>query len=82
MFKVKPPIWQPILRFLKLSDPPDEIGGLWVGDPRTGQVEEVGRLKNYSKEKPYGPVGDVRWLPGGKKLSFVYNHELYTVPAD
>jgi hypothetical protein len=27
-------------------------------------------------------LSDLQWQPGGKRLSFVYKHGLYTVPAE
>ena len=37
-------------------------------------------------QDPYGflnsPLRDIRWLPDGRQVSFVYNGMLYVAPAD
>ena len=82
LFQPEPPFWQPLLHLLKMKDKPDAIGCLCVGDPETGQVHEVGRITVEADKAGYGPIGDVRWLPSGKRLSFKHQGVLYTVAAD
>lgn len=75
-----PPPWGALLRLLKMKDKPDAFGSLCVGDPMTGKVHEVGRIVVDSFVF-YEPIGDVRWLPDGKHLSFTHSGALYVVPA-
>jgi hypothetical protein len=82
LFLPAPSFWQPLLRLLKLRGSLTAVESLWIGDPITGRVQEVGHVRVYSDFIGYGPIGDVRWLPDGKHLSFLSGHELFTVPAD
>jgi len=80
LYQPNPPPWAALLRFLRMRDTPDAFGSLCVGDPTTGKVHEVGRIVDDGFMS-YGPVGDVRWLPDGKHLSFTHLGALYVVPA-
>ena len=80
LFQPTPSLWQPLLHLLRMRDTPDAVGGLYVGDPATGKVHEVGHIV-VDGFAGYGPIGDVRWLPSGKRLSFEHQGVLYTVPA-
>ena len=80
LFQPNPPPWGMLLRFLRMRDMPDATGRLCVGDPATGKVHEVGRIVVHGFVG-YGPIGDIRWLPDGKHLSFTHSGALYVVPA-
>jgi hypothetical protein len=58
---------------------PSTAETLWVTRLDGSEPHEVG----YLPVKPDAPLPeDLRWLPGGSQLSFVYKGALYTVPAD
>ena len=69
-----------ILPMVKLV--PKTVTGLWVSQIDGSNLHEIGHLDNPSGPNKIPPIDYVRWLPDGKKLSFVYRDALYTVPAD
>jgi len=56
-----------------------------LGKPlETGQMEEIGRLRTGGRHPELPDLLDmdtVQWLPGGKRISFVYDGYLYVVDA-
>ena len=80
IYEIRPygPAWmQRILTFL--GQHKHKVIGLWVSRLDGSHMHEIGHL-------PYQPDEEIpqqiRWAPGGKRLSFVYKGSLYTVPAD
>ena len=58
---------------------------IWVSAVDGSNFREVGHFPNYegpSEFKIDDPIRTFQWLPSGKKLSFVHNDSLYTVPVD
>jgi hypothetical protein len=51
---------------------------LWGSNIDGSRRVEIG----YMAEAGWGRGERLLWLPGGKRLSFVYNDNLYTVPVD
>jgi hypothetical protein len=58
---------------------PHTVETLWVTRLDGSEPQEVGYLP-FKTDDPLPE--DLRWLPGGKQLSFIYKGALYTVPAD
>ena len=64
---------------------PHPTVGLWVSQLDGSNMHKIGHMTpmvpkgalNASLETSY-----IRWLPGVKKLSFVYDDTLWTVPSD
>lgn len=50
--------------------------GLWVSRLDGAEMTEIGH--KYYEDRP-GELTDLQWLPGDKKISFIYNDALYTV---
>jgi hypothetical protein len=58
---------------------------LWVSRLDGSQMHEVGSIVLRSPAVRAGQISwpwNIRWLPGGKRLSFLYNDALWTVPAE
>ena len=77
-----PPFWHTHLRPPKMEGEQSGVASLLVGSPATGRVYTVGYAPLSGMTTGREQFRDVRWVPGGKRLSFVYLDELYTVPAD
>lgn len=81
----------------KLPDDPGH-GELWVSNVDGSTMHLLGCLgtdyhrKGVPKELDYGPVAEddadkalpmqIRWLPDGKQLSFLYEKSLWTIPVN
>ena len=76
------PLWRPHLRPPKMKGEQSGLVSLWVASPTTGRVYTVGYVPLTDMTYGGEQFSDIRWVPGGKRLSFVYLDELYTVPAD
>jgi hypothetical protein len=58
-----------------------ELFRLWTSDLEGGNVQEVGALRvEVSGGKRFWPQ-DVRWLPDGKRITFVFKDSLWVAPA-
>ncbi len=58
---------------------PHYVIALWTCRPDGKERQEIGEMPyKVDEETPT----DLRWLPGGKRLSFLYKGTLYTVPAN
>ncbi|HLV79905.1 MAG TPA: hypothetical protein VKT32_06460 [Chthonomonadaceae bacterium] len=53
---------------------------LYVSDGEGKGMRAIGSAPYVQVGKRYSWPGDLRWLPDGKRVSFVYRNALYTVP--
>lgn len=83
--------------FPKVAVKPTLTEGLWVSNPDGHGMHEIGHVPSVAEHKglsdrltvgfhelaenPNDQLHDIRWLPGGKQISFVYHGTLYVVPA-
>ena len=74
--------WHPHIRPPKMKGEQSGLVSLLVAVPAAGRVRTVGYVPLTDMTYGGEQFRDVRWVPGGKRLSFVYLDELYTVPAD
>ncbi|WP_044948871.1 hypothetical protein [Chthonomonas calidirosea] len=72
--------------FPKLPNPQKTLFTLWLYPQHSGQLQKLGELVVNTPPKPArflvfptDPL-DLRTVPGGKAVSFVYNHRLYYLP--
>lgn len=57
--------------------------GLWIGRIDGKQMRELDRLEVDSEaDRQRLTPRNLRWLPDGKRLSFIYKKALYTIPVD
>lgn len=54
--------------------------GLWVSDANGANFREIGHVYDDSRGSQY--IEQVHWVPGEKRVSFLYKDALYTAPAD
>jgi hypothetical protein len=56
---------------------------LWITRSDGSQPQEIGYIA-IPKPDPNGSadIADLEWLPSGKRLSFIYEDSVYTVPTD
>jgi hypothetical protein len=56
------------------------VTSLWISNIQGRDMREIGEL---SSRGPYPAIEPqlVRWVPGGRSLSFYYDNSLWTVPA-
>jgi hypothetical protein len=65
----------------RISTNPQRRFGLWVSNIDGSRMHEIGHvLLAPQDEAP--TTFELNWLPGDKRLSFVYKAALYTVPTD
>ncbi len=55
---------------------------LWVGHTAGGALREIGRLFFKQGANPAPDLSDLQWLPSGKRLSYICQNILYTVPSN
>ncbi len=55
---------------------------LFVCDAKGGQMHEIGTWKEPVYPNVLLEFEDMRWLPGGHRMSFFYKNTMYTVPAE
>ena len=56
---------------------------LWVSQLDGSRMREIGSAGTDVRQRSAPSLlMQLRWLPGGKRLSFLYNGALYTVPTD
>jgi len=68
-------------RVFHRSPPVQETLELLVSKLDGSQMHLVGWMR-YPVERPRPVYRGLKWLPGGRKLSFVYKKQLWVVPAD
>ena len=79
--------WRTVQRSAFASLPPLFRRLSYYGDTHTLWVSRIdgGGMRRIGSETEVGyemqPFGHLRWLPGGKSLSYVYGGELYMIPA-
>lgn len=68
----------------KFDPKPAPIEELWVSRADGRGLHEIGCVPAgfYSDGNPAYALEDVKWLPDGKQISFIYNATLYVVPAE
>jgi hypothetical protein len=72
-----------LLRRLPHYDPtPNRTYSLWVSGVMGEHPHEIGHIPVRPGGRQYYLIDYVRWQPDEKKLSFVSNDTLYTVPAN
>jgi hypothetical protein len=64
-----------------LRHPVAQADEIWVSGVDGADLHEVGRTP-YRNGNRGAYLCSCQWLPDGKRISFVYNHTLYVVPAD
>ena len=62
--------------FPALKTLPQARVSLWVSNLDGSRMKELGYVKGIAF------IPSLRWLPDGKRMSFIYDKALYTVPAD
>jgi hypothetical protein len=55
---------------------------LWISDTNGSHAQMAGCFFSSASSSGVEMGNRLKWLPDGKTLSFVYQHELYTVPAN
>lgn len=55
---------------------------LWISELRGRGLHPLGEIRYADKNQmPYNGIWELQWLPDGKRLSFLYQDALWTVPA-
>jgi hypothetical protein len=54
---------------------------LWVSRLNSTGMTEIGHQLALPETQDEDDIGGLQWLPGGKKISFIYRDTLYTVAA-
>jgi hypothetical protein len=79
--ELRPPLPEFVYRMLpKLRPEPQDTMTLWVTDIDGSGMHKIG-WESIVWETRYWP-DLLRWTPDGKRLSFIHDGGLYTVPAD
>ena len=73
-----PPIFDGIFRLLGMRDRVTEE--LWTSQLNGQGMHEVGFIDCNENDHSYSD--SIRWTPDGKKLSFIYKDELWTIPVE
>jgi hypothetical protein len=67
-----------------MSDEENSVYQLWVSSLHGEDMRLIGSMKSVTTPVTHGVrvfwPQTVRWLPGDKALSFVFGHELWTIP--
>jgi hypothetical protein len=63
-----------------LKASPKVSHAIWVSRIDGSQMHEVGHMEVPTAQA--NAYFELKWVPGGKRLSFIYQDTLYTVPAD
>jgi hypothetical protein len=82
--ELRPPMPDFVYRVLpKLRPKPQQVISLWVADIDSSRMYRIGWEGIGTKvgDLPDN-LDDLRWTPDGKRLSFIHDGGLYTVPAD
>lgn len=67
-------------RFLPhVKEDPISTLRLYISPVDGSQMREIGGIEMWDTVRK---ISDLRWLPGGKRLSFILNNTLYTVSAE
>jgi hypothetical protein len=53
--------------------------GLWVSNLDGSEMTEIGHMSVLPTRQNLDYIGELQWLPGEKRLSFIYRGGLYTV---
>jgi hypothetical protein len=61
--------------------PPTEGISVWVSRLDGTEMHEIGFQQTHMSGKDTNIATDLRWMPDGKRLSFLMNDSLYSVPA-
>jgi len=64
--------------------PPITSVSLWVSQIDGTRMHEIGSIQApqaLKESQGLDLLGDIQWVPGGKRLSFFYQNALWTVPA-
>jgi hypothetical protein len=61
--------------------PPTEGISVWVSRLDGTEMHEIGFEQTHATGKETNVATDLRWVPDGKRLSYLMNGALYTVPA-
>jgi len=58
---------------------------LWVSDPNGKSMREIGHMPTTPWSRlgqRFAEISNIQWLPGGRRLSFIYRNSLWTVLVD
>lgn len=71
----------------RFSSEPPVTEGLWVSRADGQGLHEIGHIPiqpntDEADEATEGVFADLKWLPDGKRISFIYRGTLYVVPAE